>query len=206
MRLEGSICHLGLINQNKFTFDLGNIMINLESFKCIGTRNSTGWNIRPLHIRLTVFHAFFLERMRNLHLHCSMMDLIVGREYIKAKSLLQELRDGGWEKLIQEVMSFCSKYEVEVPNFSTIIGRGDKQMTLEHMYHFDYFNQSIDFQLGALNSRFDESSVRLLQLSVALDPSNSFRSFNADDIYKLAEEFYPEDFQYNELIALEGEL
>ncbi|CAN1732426.1 Zinc finger MYM-type protein 1, partial [Linum perenne] len=69
-----------------------------------------------------------------------------------------------------------------------------------------YFNQSIDFQLGALNSRFNESSVRLLQLSVALDPSNSFRSFNSDHIYKLAEEFYPQDFQYNELIALEGEL
>ncbi|CAN1815690.1 Zinc finger MYM-type protein 1 [Linum perenne] len=135
------------------------------------------------------------------------IDILAALVFVsKAKRLLQELRDGGWEKLIEEVMSFCSKYEVEIPDFNTITGRGDKQMTLEHMYHVDYFNQSIDFQLGALNSRFNESSVRLLQLSVALDPSNSFRSFNSDHIYKLAEEFYPQDFQYNELIALEGEL
>ncbi|CAN1743502.1 Zinc finger MYM-type protein 1 [Linum perenne] len=112
------------------------------------------------------------------------IDILAALVFVsKAKRLLQELRDGGWEKLIEEVMSFCSKYEVEVPDFSTITGRGDKQMTLEHMYHVDYFNQSIDFQLGALNSRFNESSVRLLQLSVALDPSNSFRSFNSDHIY-----------------------
>ncbi|CAN1314720.1 hypothetical protein LINPERPRIM_LOCUS29427 [Linum perenne] len=63
-----------------------------------------------------------------------------------------------------------------------------------------------NFQLGALNSRFNESAVRLLQLSAALDPYNSFQSFNADNIYKLAEEFYPTDFQYHEMIALEGEL
>ncbi|CAN1341089.1 hypothetical protein LINPERPRIM_LOCUS39065 [Linum perenne] len=74
------------------------------------------------------------------------------------------------------------------------------------MYHFEYFNQSIDFQLGALNSRFNDSTVRLLQLSAALDPYNSFQSFNADNIYKLAEEFYPLDFQYHEMIVLDGEL
>ncbi|CAN1779064.1 Zinc finger MYM-type protein 1, partial [Linum perenne] len=135
------------------------------------------------------------------------IDILAALVFVsKTKRLLQELRDGGWEKMIQEVMSFCSKYESQVPDFSKVIGRGDKQMTLEHMYHFDYFNQSIDFQLGALNSRFNEVSVRLLQLSVALDPNNSFRSFNADDIYKLAEEFYPQDFQYSEMIALEGAL
>ncbi|CAN1314716.1 Zinc finger MYM-type protein 1 [Linum perenne] len=135
------------------------------------------------------------------------IDILAALVFVsKTKRLLQELRDGGWEKLIEEVISFCSKYEVEVPDFTTIIGRGDKRRTLEHMYHFEYFNQSIDFQLGALNSRFNESAVRLLQLSAALDPYNSFQSFNADNIYKLAEEFYPTDFQYHEMIALEGEL
>ncbi|CAN1317558.1 hypothetical protein LINPERPRIM_LOCUS30478 [Linum perenne] len=63
-----------------------------------------------------------------------------------------------------------------------------------------------DFQLGTLNARFSESSVGLLQLSGALNPKNSFQSFNEDDIYKLAEEFYPQDFEGHEMHVLRNEL
>ncbi|XP_075521436.1 uncharacterized protein LOC142554657 [Primulina tabacum] len=67
-------------------------------------------------------------------------------------------------------------------------------------------NLSIDFILMELNTRFNESSVELLSLSTALDPKNSFDSFNSDDICKLAKKFYPGDFIDQEIVALEYEL
>ncbi|CAN1249004.1 hypothetical protein LINPERPRIM_LOCUS6953 [Linum perenne] len=108
--------------------------------------------------------------------------------------------------MLQEVRIFCSKYDIEVPELNATIGRGANRKTIEQRYHFDIFNQCIDFQLATLNSRFNESSIRLLQLSVALDPRNSFCSFNEEDIYKLAEEFYPQDFEDNEMHCLRSEL
>ncbi|CAN1288841.1 hypothetical protein LINPERPRIM_LOCUS20008 [Linum perenne] len=63
-----------------------------------------------------------------------------------------------------------------------------------------------DISDNSLNSRFNESSVRLLQLSVALDPKDSFRSFNEGDIYKLAEEVYPQDLEDYEMHCLRSEL
>ncbi|XP_075489532.1 uncharacterized protein LOC142528375 [Primulina tabacum] len=68
------------------------------------------------------------------------------------------------------------------------------------------FRESIDFILMELNTRFNESSVELLSLSTALDPKNSFDSFNSDDICKLAKKFYPGDFTDQEIVALEYEL
>ncbi|CAH9106730.1 unnamed protein product [Cuscuta europaea] len=84
--------------------------------------------------------------------------------------------------------------------------RGRNEIDVEHYYHFEYFIQSIDFQVAELNSRFNETSVRLLQLSVALDPKNSFESYNADHIYKLDVELYPDDFEPHERNALMSEL
>ncbi|CAN1222336.1 hypothetical protein LINGRAPRIM_LOCUS548 [Linum grandiflorum] len=63
-----------------------------------------------------------------------------------------------------------------------------------------------DISDNALNSRFDESSVQLLQLSVALDPRNSYHSFSEDDICKLAKEFYSQDFDSYDLHSLKSEL
>jgi hypothetical protein len=48
-----------------------------------------------------------------------------------------------------------------------------------------------------LNSRFNDGIMELLILSSALEPKDNFKSFKTDAIYKLAEKFYPEDF--NEL-------
>ncbi|CAN0899079.1 hypothetical protein LINGRAHAP2_LOCUS20052 [Linum grandiflorum] len=79
-------------------------------------------------------------------------------------------------------------------------------MTLEHHYHHEYFNQTIDFQLSELKSRFSEDSVRLLQLIAALDPRSSFRSFSENDIPELAENFYPQDFDACDRHTLRSEL
>lgn len=124
------------------------------------------------------------------------------------KTILQELREHGWDEFLQEVKVFCSRNEIDVPGLDCLykIGRSRRQTTIEHHYHFDVFNVAIDFILIELNTRFNESSVELLSLSTSLDPKNSFDSFNSDDICKLAAEFYPEDFTDQDIVALEYEL
>ncbi|CAN1254334.1 Zinc finger MYM-type protein 1 [Linum perenne] len=135
------------------------------------------------------------------------VDIVAALGYVSSmKVQLQQLRDEGWDILLQEVRFFCSKYDIELPELNATIGCGANRKTIEQRYHLDIFNQCIDFQLAALNSRFNESSIRFLQLSVALDPRNSFCSFNEDDIYKLAEEFYPKDFEDYEMHCLRSEL
>jgi hypothetical protein len=65
---------------------------------------------------------------------------------------------------------------------------------MEHYYHFDVFNTTIDFQLQELNFRFGERAMELLTLSSALDPNDAYKSFNIDDICSLAEKYYSLDF------------
>ena len=45
-----------------------------------------------------------------------------------------------------------------------------------------------------LKHRFDDIVMKLLTLSITLDPSDSFRSFDEDNICMLATKFYPIDF------------
>ncbi|CAN1170169.1 Zinc finger MYM-type protein 1 [Linum perenne] len=123
-----------------------------------------------------------------------------------SKTLLQKLRDDGWELLLEEVSSFCLKHGIDKPDLSQPGRRGMKEMPLEHLYHYQYFNQCIDYQLSELNSRFSETTIRLLQLSAALDPKDSFKSFNEDHIYQLAIEFYPQDFNDQERLIMRSEL
>ncbi|XP_075524058.1 uncharacterized protein LOC142556490 [Primulina tabacum] len=124
------------------------------------------------------------------------------------KTCLQEFRECGCNEFLQEFKVFCSRNEIDVPDLDCLykIGRSCRQTTIEHHYHFDVFNAAIDFILMELNTRFNESSVELLSLSTALDPKNSFDSFNSDDICKLAKKFYPGDFTDQEIVALEYEL
>ncbi|XP_042415371.1 uncharacterized protein LOC122004572 [Zingiber officinale] len=124
------------------------------------------------------------------------------------KTILQELRECGWEDFLHEVKVFCTRNEIDVPDLDCLykIGRFRQQTTVEHHYHFHVFNVAIDFILMELNTRFNESSVELLSLSTALDPKNSFESINTDDICKLAMKFYPEVFTNQDIIALKYEL
>ncbi|XP_074559959.1 uncharacterized protein LOC141816025 [Curcuma longa] len=124
------------------------------------------------------------------------------------KIILQDPRECGWEEFLNEVKVFYSRNEIDVPDLNCPykIDRCHQQITVEHHYHFDVFNAAIDFILTELNTRFNESSVELLSLSTALDPKNSFDSFNSDDICKLATKFYPEDFTEQDIVTLEYEL
>jgi hypothetical protein len=109
--------------------------------------------------------------------------------------------------LLESVVSFSKKFEIDIPDLSTryIEGRGRNQwnhITVEHNYHFDIFNAAIDFQLQELNCRFSERAVKLLTLSSALDPNDGYKSFKIDDICSLAEVYYSLDFSEQEKINL----
>ncbi|XP_025647734.1 uncharacterized protein [Arachis hypogaea] len=128
-----------------------------------------------------------------------------------SKLLLQQLRDGGWCNFLANVKDFCEKHEIEVPNMSAqyVFRRGRSRqpsVTVEHHYRIDVFLATIDSQIQELNSRFNEQTIELLTLSCALDPKDNFKSFNIEEISKLAEKFYPLDFPSNELNILKSQL
>ncbi|KAH9685797.1 TTF-type domain-containing protein [Citrus sinensis] len=129
------------------------------------------------------------------------------------KKLLQRLQDNGWETFVENVVLFCEKNEIDMPNMKArhMKGRGrscqqNDYITVEHYYHYDIFNAVINFQLMELNNRFTEQTLELLTLSSTLNPIDAFKSFKIEDICSLAERFYPEDFTKIELQALRRQL
>jgi hypothetical protein len=124
-----------------------------------------------------------------------------------AKKLIQQLRDDGWDNLLENIVSFSKKAEIDIPDLSGhyIEGRGRNQknhITVEHYYHFDIFNTTIDFQLQELDSRFGEKAMKLLTLSFALNPKDAYKSFKIDDIFIVVEKHYPLDFSEQQIINL----
>ena len=77
---------------------------------------------------------------------------------------------------------------------------------MEHHFWVDVFTPTLDSQLQELNNRFREDMVELIILSLALDPSDDYRSFNIDNICKLAIKFYPQDFTKQEKLHLKFQL
>ena len=117
------------------------------------------------------------------------------------KILLQKLRDEGWEPLLDQVVCFCEKHSILVPDMNQAYRyvirscRNKDNVTTDHHYRVELFIAAIDSQLQELNSRFNKSATELLRLGVALDPK---KPFNVDDICKLATTYYPADFTEHE--------
>jgi hypothetical protein len=68
------------------------------------------------------------------------------------KKLIQKLKDDGWDNLLENIVSFSKKSEINIPDLSAyyIEGWGCNQknhITVKHYYHFDIFNTTINFQL-----------------------------------------------------------
>ncbi|XP_016195632.1 uncharacterized protein LOC107636648 [Arachis ipaensis] len=128
-----------------------------------------------------------------------------------SKLLLKKLRDNGWCNLLEIVKKFCEKHEIDIPDMSTqyTIGRGrscQPKITIKHHYRVDVFLAAIASQIQELNSRFNEETMELLTLSIALDLKDNFKLFNIQNICKLAEKFYPSDFSDYERILLNAQL
>ncbi|KAL7149365.1 hypothetical protein ABFS83_05G035300 [Erythranthe nasuta] len=131
-----------------------------------------------------------------------------------AKDRLQELREDGWGKLLQETSDFCVEHDILVPNMDDnfllysrdgrISRRGTQITNLNH-YQIEVLYTVIDLQLSKLNDRFDNTNTELLTLISCFDPSNSFSTFDTNALVKLAG-FYPSEFDDCGLIVLENQL
>ena len=76
--------------------------------------------------------------------------------------------------------------------------------------HTNELSQSLqkryqDIVIQELNNRFDEVNMELLICMSCLNPINSFASYDAHKIMRLAE-FYPKDISSTDLIRLEFQL
>ncbi|XP_016177983.1 zinc finger MYM-type protein 1-like [Arachis ipaensis] len=121
------------------------------------------------------------------------------------ETLIQRMRESSWEAFIKEVILFCEKHEVEVPDMNAlhIPKRGQTrkivdQISVEHHYRVNLFLAVIDTQLQELNGRFNDNMVELLTLSSTLDPRHNYKFFNVNKVCELVERFYPSDFSDQE--------
>ncbi|XP_027158311.1 uncharacterized protein LOC113759931 [Coffea eugenioides] len=120
--------------------------------------------------------------------------------------LLKNFRDSGWDDFLVKVKLFCEQHQIDIPcmNAQYIARRGRSrshhdEISVEHYYRVDIF-------LATIVIGFNDHTVELLVLSTASDPRNGFMLFKIDDICKLVEKFYPNDFMEQELVRLRIEL
>ncbi|XP_076916519.1 uncharacterized protein LOC143576276 [Bidens hawaiensis] len=108
----------------------------------------------------------------------------------------------GFDSLLEDVTSFCEKYEIEVvdmeaeyvyPRFK----RKKTGITNHHHYVVNNFNTVLDMQIQELGSRFNEVTTKLLTNMSSLSPSCNFSAFSKVNLLNLAE-MYPCDCDFDE--------
>ncbi|XP_015953224.1 uncharacterized protein LOC107477682 [Arachis duranensis] len=121
------------------------------------------------------------------------------------KTLIQKMRESSWEAFLKEVILFCEKHEVEVPDMNALHiprrGRTRKivdQISVEYHYRVNLFFAVIDTQLQELNGIFNDNMVELLTLSSTLDPRDNYKFFSVNKVCELVERFYSDDFSDQE--------
>ncbi|CAH9128162.1 unnamed protein product [Cuscuta epithymum] len=68
------------------------------------------------------------------------VDILSTLGYVStAKTLLQDLRDKGWEDMFKQVEDFCLKHKIDIPDMKSKMCRGRNEVDVEHYYHFEYF-------------------------------------------------------------------
>ncbi|XP_072147817.1 uncharacterized protein [Setaria viridis] len=130
-----------------------------------------------------------------------------------AKNKMQQLRSDGWDHFLERVTSFCIKHDVEVPAMDgdyVLYGKSARYARARNQTNDDHFRREvyidvIDQIRQELDNWFDEINMELLSCMSAFSPSNSFASFDAQKVRRLAE-FYPKDFSNNDLLKLELQL
>ncbi|XP_074580574.1 uncharacterized protein LOC141836984 [Curcuma longa] len=135
------------------------------------------------------------------------------RTVASTKQLLQNMREDGWNCFFMKVKEFCEKHDIDVPDMEqTYILRGGRarrqpdHFTNERFFRIEVFLVTIDTQLQELNYKFNEKVMDLLSIMATLVPRNEFRSFNAGEICKMVEKYYPEDFSLQDRYVLENQL
>ena len=126
------------------------------------------------------------------------------------KEELQEFRVEGFDSLLEKVISFCNKYDIEMVSMNEDYvnpksRRQKSNITYRHYYEYDCFNTVVDMQIQEFGDRFGEVSSELLICMAALNPRDLFCDFNQSKLLRLSE-LYPEDFSSEERTTLEQEL
>jgi hypothetical protein len=123
---------------------------------------------------------------------------------------LQNLRENGWNSLMEKVHLFCDEHHIERENMhDEYVNRHaprkkSNKTNLQH-YQIEVLNYVIDWQLQEFDDRFSEVNSALLGHMAAFNPKNSFLAFDRETLVRLAE-FYPDDFDSNKLDDLSLEL
>ncbi|XP_058775476.1 uncharacterized protein LOC131649734 [Vicia villosa] len=129
------------------------------------------------------------------------------------KTLIQKLRDDGWDDLLKDVILFCEEHDIDSPDCNAVYierdGRARHQMdhiTVGQHFRVNLFCVTIDQQLQELNHRFCEQTMELLSLSNSLVPKDIYKAFDMNNICALVNKFYPMDFSEHEKISLRYQL
>ena len=107
---------------------------------------------------------------------------------VDVKARLVELRNEGWELLLEEVILFCVEKEIPIPNMEEAIPRWGRSrldgnlITQEHHYCVDTFLAALDAIIMEMDHRFNEVSSDLLVSFACLDPRDSSKF----DVEKIA--------------------
>ena len=107
---------------------------------------------------------------------------------VDVKARLVELRNEGWELLLEEVILFCVEKEIPIPNMEEAIPRWGRSrldgnlITQEHHYRVDTFLATLDAIIMEMDHRFNEVSSDLLVSFACLDPRDSFSKFDVEKI------------------------
>ncbi|XP_047267517.1 uncharacterized protein LOC124897938 [Capsicum annuum] len=126
------------------------------------------------------------------------------------KQEVQRMRDSGWSSLLDDVFSFCNKYEIAIPKMDAryIPGKSKHRaldVTYSHHFQVERFCVVIDLLLQELNNHFDIVSTDLLLSMAYLHLAKSFGNFDKKKIMRLAE-YYLNEFDSSELRDLSCQL
>ncbi|XP_074355662.1 uncharacterized protein LOC141695303 [Apium graveolens] len=120
-----------------------------------------------------------------------------------------ELQSGKGNNHIGSLQRAGDTLSISLPDLSAqyIARKGrarhqEENFTIEHHYKVNIFLAVLDCQLQELNNRFNERTIELLVLGTALDPKEMQESIRIDDVLKLAQKFYPQDFAEFEMAQL----
>ncbi|XP_023752114.1 uncharacterized protein LOC111900456 [Lactuca sativa] len=141
-------------------------------------------------------------------------DILNVMELVSAtKESLNEFRNKGWDSLLAQVKFFCEKHQIDMPDMNAPYTstryrprKTDHHVTFEHFYRVDLFTITLDKQLHELNSRFNDQAMELLSLSSTLVSKEHPKVIKVDQICRLVEKYYPEDFTEQERIQLRYQL
>ncbi|CAH9058308.1 unnamed protein product [Cuscuta europaea] len=185
------------------------------------TSDQKGEAMRHLDSIQTFDFAFFLHLMKTVlgitnelsqTLQRKDQDILNAMQLVTiAKGRLQDMRDNGWDPLLEEVSSFCTVHDLDIPNMEDkFIPKGRSRRKAKDIkywehYKYDLFYTIVDMQLQELNYRFSESNTKLLLCLSCLSPDKSFEAFDKLKLIEFAN-IYPNDFSSLELVVLENQL